>query len=124
MQNPNRAHLPVNMKFIIILSISSIFAASVNAQISGTELRPKITRLANKLKEDDEVHFGYPVGFAGKPETNNKYYKKYLKLKSKATNDELVLLTKDDSKPIVICFFNPPLQELWKVKKHFSRPCR
>lgn len=70
------------------------------------ELRRSITNITNKLRKEDEVHFGYPVGFAGRPETNNKYYKLYLKLKDKATDDELILLTEDTSECIVVYSFD------------------
>ncbi len=93
----------------IILStifIFSFFNTTLNAQTSQTDIRPNINRLVAKLKKEDEVHFGYPVGYGGKPETKNKYYKLYLKLKSKATNEELTLLTRDTFKPIVIYSFS------------------
>ncbi len=69
-------------------------------------MRAKINKLVNKLKKEDQVHFGYPVGYGGESETKNKYYKLYLKLKSKATNEELTLLTKNNFKPIVIYSFS------------------
>ena len=89
----------------MLLSFSFSFE-TVKAQTSPTKIRPKINRLIDKLQKEDEVHFGYPIGFAGKPETKNKYYKVYLKLNAKATNEELVLLTKDTFKPIVIYSFS------------------
>src|SRR6266542_934828 len=71
------------MKFPIQLILGATFGFSflittVNAQTRQTP-RPEINRLVDKLKKEDEVHFGYPVGYAGIPETNNKYYKLYLK---------------------------------------------
>jgi hypothetical protein len=92
--------------------LSFIFVVTVSAQTIQNVLRPKIERLTNKLRKEDEVHFGYPVGFAGEPETKNKYYKLYSKLKDKATDEELVLLTKDTSECIVAYSFDI----LWQRK--------
>lgn len=93
-----------------ILSLSllafSFGILTTNAQSGKITIRPKINRLVEKLRKGSEVHFGYPVGFAGRPETKNKYYKLYLRLQSKATNEELVLLTSNDSKPVVIYSFS------------------
>jgi hypothetical protein len=89
-----------------ILFIFSCILVTVNAQTSEVTIRPKVNRLVEKLKKDGEVHFGYAVGYGGKPETRNKYYKLYLKLESKATNDELVLLTRENFKTIVIYSFS------------------
>jgi len=86
------------------LFLLSCFAVTLSAQTG--QVRPRITNIANKLRKENKVHFGYPVGFAGSPETNNKYYKLYLKLKDKATDDELVQLTNDSSKCIVIYSFD------------------
>jgi hypothetical protein len=93
---------------IIILTpfIFSFSLETVSAQTSQLTVRPKIIRVVDKLKKEDEVHFGYPVGYGGKPETKNKYYKSYLKLKAKATNEELASLTKSNFKPIVIYSFS------------------
>ena len=82
------------------------FVVTVSAQTKQTVLRPKIERLTDKLRKEDEVHFGYAVGFSGRPEKSNKYFKLYLKLKDKATDDELVLLTKDASECIVAYSFD------------------
>ncbi len=62
-----------------------------------TDIRPKILNIVSKLQKDKQVHFGYPVGFAGKLETNNKYYKLYKRLEAKATTEELVELAKTNS---------------------------
>ncbi len=80
------------------------FAATLSAQT--IELRPGISNIVNKLRKEKEVHFGYPVGVAGRPETNNKYYKLYLKLKYKATDNELIELTKDTSECIIVYSFD------------------
>ena len=55
---------------------------------------------------EEEVHFGNPIGFSGRPETNNKYYKLYRRLKTKATNDELIELTNNESEILVVYAFN------------------
>ena len=81
-----------------------IFAETLSAQT--IEVRPRINSIVNKLRKDDAVHFGYPVGFSGRPEKNNKYYKLYLKLKNKATDEELVFLTKDTSECIIAYSFD------------------
>jgi hypothetical protein len=86
--------------------LSFLFFETVGAQARTTKIRPEINKLIDKLAKEDEVHFGYPIGFSGKPETGNKYYKLYLKLKAKATNEELVSLTEHSFKPIVIYSFS------------------
>lgn len=88
----------------VALLLLIFFAAKVSAQT--IELRPSIINITNKLRKENIVHFGYPVGFAGRPEANNKYYKLYLKLKSKATDDELISLTRDSSSCIVVYSFD------------------
>ena len=93
-------------KLFLTFLLSFISVATLLAQANQSILRSKIDRLANKLRKEDEVHFGYPVGFSGNPETNNKYYKLYLKLKEIATDEELVLLTNDSSKCIVAYSFD------------------
>jgi hypothetical protein len=90
-------------RHILALLFLLFFALTLSAQ--ANEVRPRINSIVNKLRKADEVHFGYPVGFSGTPETNNKYYKLYLKLKGKATDNELLFLTKDTSSSIVVyCF--------------------
>lgn len=79
---------------------------SVFAQVTATDISPKILRITNKLQKDDMVHFGYAVGYAARRETNNRYFKLYKRLKSKATNEELVELTNSKSKTIVVYAFN------------------
>src|SRR5687767_12643894 len=93
---------------LTVLALS--FTTILIAQSNKIPLRPRIENIVNKLRQEDEVHFGYPVGYSGVPETNNKYYKKYLQLKDKATNEELVALTQHISKPVVIYSFDI----LWK----------
>jgi hypothetical protein len=84
------------------------FAVTISAQTN--ELRASIDKLIDKLRKENQVHFGYPVGFAARPETNNKYYKLYLELKDKATDQELIALTNDTSECIVIYSFDILLQ--------------
>ena len=86
------------------LLLLACFVSTLSAQTA--EVRPRITNITNKLRKENQVHFGYPVGFAGTPETNNKYYKAYLKLKDKATDDELVQLPNDTSECIVVYSFD------------------
>jgi hypothetical protein len=88
--------------FIILIFLLALTQHYAESQ----ELRPGIQNLVDKLKRGNIVHFGYPVGFGGVPETKNKYYKTYLKLKSKASNDELVSMTKDDAPCIVVYSFS------------------
>ena len=90
----------------LTLFLSFFFVLTVSAQTKQNVLRPKIERLTNKLRKEDKVHFGYPVGFAGEPETNNKYFKFYSKLKDNATDEELVQLTNDTSECIVVYSFD------------------
>jgi hypothetical protein len=79
---------------------------TINAKTNQIDIRPKIVRIVGKLKKDNYVHFGYAVGYRAVRETKNKYYKLYSKLKAKATNDELVALTSDSSKNIVVYSFS------------------
>lgn len=90
----------------LLFAFFLLMSMSVSAQVNPTTIRPKIIRLVDKLGAENLVHFGYPVGSAGKPETQNKYYKLYLKLRSKATDEELVALTKGSSVPIVVYSFS------------------
>jgi hypothetical protein len=86
-------------KVIVLLFIH----LTTNAQSS---IRSNISNIATKLQKDNQVHFGYPVGFGGKAETANKYYKLYNRLKAKATDQELVELTKGKSVLIVVYAFD------------------
>jgi len=83
-----------------------LFSPAVFAQVTATDISPKILRIANKLQKDEMIHFGYAVGYTGRRETNNRYFKLYNRLKSKATNKELVELTNSKSKTIVVYAFN------------------
>ena len=90
-------------RHIMTFFLLACFGVTISAQT--TELRPSINNIANKLRKENQVHFGYPVGIAGRPETDNKYYKLYLKLKDKATDDELIQLTNDTVECIVVYSF-------------------
>lgn len=79
------------------------FNLTIDAQVS---IRTNILNITNKLQKDNQVHFGYPVGFAGKPEIGNKYYKLYKRLEGKATTQELVELTKSKSALVVVYAFD------------------
>lgn len=81
-------------------------SATVTAKDSQSNIRRKIQRIADRLQKDNMAHFGYAVGYAAKPETNNKYFKLYKRLKSKATNQELIALTNSKSEIIVVYAFN------------------
>ena len=93
-------------RHILILLLSFTLISTISAQKYNNVVRPKIDRIVNKLQKDKCIHFGYAVGYSGKPEINNKYYKLYKKLKNKATNDELLALTKNKSATIVVYAFN------------------
>lgn len=89
---------------LVILTIIFILSQNIstNAQSSEIKIRPRIKNIVERLKKEDLVYFGYRVGYGAVPETNNRYYKLYLKLKKKATNEELAVLTKDTMKIIDI----------------------
>src|SRR4051812_33961575 len=93
-------------------TISLIFAfvvlpwLTVASQPSPTSLRPMILTTVSRLTKENILHLGMPVGYAGIPETNNKYYKLYKRLKAKATDEELVILTSERSKVIVLYAFD------------------
>ena len=88
-----------------LIFASSFLTATTFANSNDTTLRPRINRIVEKLKKDNYVHFGYAVGFSGERETKNKYYKRYQQLSRKATNEELVALTQNNSKNIVVYSF-------------------
>lgn len=88
--------------FIALLFIVCLQSVGQSTQV---DIRPNIQRLVTKLSKEQTLHLGAPVGFAGIPETNNKYYKLYQKLSSKATDKELVALTNDNSKTVVLYSF-------------------
>jgi len=77
-----------------------------NANDTIINVRPKIQRIIHRLQKDNKVHFGYAVGYDSKPETNNKYFKLYKRLKSKATNQELLELSNSKSEIITVYSFN------------------
>lgn len=89
-----------NAALLLFVSISLTLVAQDN------ELRPNVNRIVNKLRQEKVVHFGYPVGYAARPERDNKYYKLYIELKGKATEAELIQLTKDTSECIVVYSFD------------------
>jgi hypothetical protein len=57
------------------------------------------------LSKEETIHLGYAVGFAGIPETNNKFYKLYVELKKEATEKELLQLTQSEDKNLVAYSF-------------------
>lgn len=94
---------------LITYSIAAIFPLVISLPLpvdrGNNSIRPGISRIADKLQKEDLVHFGNAVGFSARRETGNKYYKLYLKLKRKASNEELAALTKRSSKIIKIYAF-------------------
>ena len=100
----NGNSLPKIISFILVLSTSS--SLTLFAQKSDNSLRTNIQTIVWKLKKENILHLGAPVGEAGKPETNNKYYKLYKRLAAKAVTEELVSLTNDSSRLIVLYAFN------------------
>ncbi len=92
--------------YLLPLGFSLFFSMIVFAGSGQGDIRPKISTLADKLTKEKKIHFGYAVGFSAIPETKNKYYKLYLKLKAKATNEELLALTKNNSTTILIYSFD------------------
>ena len=90
----------------IIIAFVTLSWLTVAGQQPQTTLRPTIQTIISRLKKENVLHLGAPVGFAGIPETKNKYYKLYKKLNTKATNEELVTLTHESSKVIVLYAFD------------------
>ena len=60
-----------------------LFSLTINAKPNQHDIRPKISRIVDKLKKDNYVHFGYAVGYGAVRETKNKYYDCF-KIKSKS----------------------------------------
>ena len=81
----------------MLIALLLCTAWCVAAQNTQVRIRPGIARMAAKLEKDKMLHFGAPVGSAGRPETNNKYFRLYQKLKKKATDEELVALTQNNT---------------------------
>ena len=96
--------MKILQRIISVVTLALIFCLQSNGQ-SSIDIRPSIQRLAIKLSKEKTLHLGAPVGFSGVPETNNKYYKLYQKLSTKATDKELVSLTNDNSKTVVLYSF-------------------
>lgn len=90
---------------IAVFAFAFIFCFQSVGQSPSVDTRPSIQRIVTKLSKEKTLHLGAPVGFAGIPEKNNKYYKLYQKLSSKATDKELVTLTNDNSKTVVLYSF-------------------
>ena len=94
------------MKLVFsFFTLSFLFCLQSVGQSTQVDIRPNIQRLVTKLSKEQTLHLGAPVGFAGIAETNNKYYKLYQKLSSKATDKELVALTNDNTKTVVLYSF-------------------
>lgn len=99
--------LTANYKRLIKLALPIVIVLLLNLTVGAqSSIRATILSITNKLQKDNQIHFGYPVGFAGEPETGNKYYKLYKRLKAKATEPELVELTKAESALVVVYAFD------------------
>src|SRR5689334_6208791 len=83
--------------FMFCLGLTHLFGQESSFVISS-----RVERIVRKLSREDMLHLGAPVGYAGKPETGNRYYKTYLKLVSKASEQELVALCQSNNKLIVV----------------------
>jgi len=90
----------------IIFAFVTLSWMTVAGQQQQTTLRPITQTIVSRLNKENILHLGAPVGFAGIPETKNKYYKLYKELSRKATDDELVTLAHDTSKVIVLYAFD------------------
>ena len=91
--------------FFVAITISLILYLPAVGQTMQKQIRPSILKIVYKLTKENTLHLGGPVGFAAKLETNNQYYKLYQKLNKKATDEELMLLTNDNSKTVVLYSF-------------------
>ena len=100
--NPSKHTRSVTLTLFAIGSVL-LFNLACHSQII---IRASIVNIANKLQQNDQVHFGYAVGYAGRPETNNRYYKLYKRLAAKASTEELVELTKSNSALLVVYSFD------------------
>jgi hypothetical protein len=80
-------------------------ASYVTSYAQTNQIRTEVSRIAEKLGKEEILHLGAAVGEAGVPETSNKYYRLYVRLKNRATNDELYFLTHRSSKIIVLYAF-------------------
>ena len=90
---------------LIASSFLALTSLTIGANDSVNNIRRQIQSFVDKLQKDNQVHFGYPVGYSGKRETKNKYYKLFKRLESKATIEELVELTNYKSPVIVVYAF-------------------
>jgi hypothetical protein len=89
---------------IFILSILVCYIS--NAQETKAYIRPRVQNIVKKLEKESIAHLGGPVGEAGKPETNNRYYKLYKRLGNVANDDELVALTRNHMNTITAYAFS------------------
>ncbi|MFT3980869.1 MAG: hypothetical protein QM687_10400 [Ferruginibacter sp.] len=91
--------------FFTVATVLSMFCQKVNGQAATKNIRPDIDSIISKLRKEPLLHLGLPVGYGGIPEFKNQYYKLYLQLTAKATNDELVSMANDSIKTIVLYSF-------------------
>jgi hypothetical protein len=94
----------MKLKSCIAIFFILTFQADIFAQ--PNILRPVIAGIADSLRQEQLIHFGYPVGIGGWRETDNRYYQLYLKLNEEATDAELVQLSGDSTKSLVIYSFD------------------
>jgi hypothetical protein len=92
-------------KVIFISLLVFSFHFTIYAQSIEDKVRQKIINIVTSLREENTLHLGYAVGFSGIPETNNKYFKLYQRLKLEATDLELNLLANDKSTMILLYSF-------------------
>lgn len=94
-----------NFLMMFALAFATGYCLNATGQSSQISLRPKIQKIVNQLNKGNLLHLGEPIGYAGKPESKNKYYKLNKRLNKLASTDELVALTYDTSKVIVLYVF-------------------
>ena len=89
-------------KQILVCLMLLMFSLKDYAQSATTKITSNIQMIVNKLEKESLVHLGYPVGYSAKPEKNNKYFRLYKKLLRKASDDELLQLTNQETPNIVV----------------------
>jgi hypothetical protein len=93
------------IKVLILFLIVFSCAKPLYSYEEPNRVRTSITALCHKLDREQIVHLGAPVGYGGKIESPNRYFKLYKRLRRKATVDELVSLCQSKSKVILTYAF-------------------
>ena len=93
------------IKVLILFCIGLGCAKPLYPNEEPNRVRSSITRLCYKLDREQIIHLGAPVGYAGKIESSNRYFKVYKRLRRKATVDELVALCRSESKVVLTYAF-------------------